>query len=100
MAKAKYVLAVDQGTTGTHASILDDKLRVVGSAYREFSQHFPKPSWVEHDLEEIWASVEVCIRGALKDAGLSGKDLSAVGITNQRETTGLWMRDEIGRAHV
>ncbi|ATB29071.1 glycerol kinase GlpK [Melittangium boletus] len=93
MAKAKYVLAVDQGTTGTHVSILDDKLRVVGDAYREFTQHFPKPSWVEHDLEEIWASVETCIRAALKDAGLTGKDLSAVGITNQRETTGLWLRE-------
>ena len=93
MAKAKHVLAVDQGTTGTHVSILDDKLRVVGSAYREFTQHFPKPSWVEHDLEEIWASVEFCIRRALKDAGLAGKDISAVGITNQRETTGLWLRE-------
>jgi glycerol kinase len=93
MAKSKYVLAVDQGTTGTHVSILDDKLRVVGSSYREFTQHFPKPSWVEHDLEEIWATVELCIRRALKDAGLEGKDISAVGITNQRETSGLWMRE-------
>lgn len=93
MAKAKYVLAVDQGTTGTHVSILDDKLRVVGSSYREFTQHFPKPSWVEHDLEEIWATVELCIRRALKDAGLAGKDISAVGITNQRETAGLWLRE-------
>ncbi len=93
MAKAKYVLAVDQGTTGTHVSILDDKLRVVGDAYREFTQHFPKPSWVEHDLEEIWTTVEACIRTALKQAGLVGKDLAAVGITNQRETTGLWMRE-------
>ena len=93
MAKAKYVLAVDQGTTGTHVSILDDKLRVVGSSYREFTQHFPKPSWVEHDLEEIWATVEFCIRRALKDAGLAGKDIAALGITNQRETSGLWMRE-------
>ncbi|HEX8536497.1 MAG TPA: glycerol kinase GlpK [Cystobacter sp.] len=92
MAKAKYVLAVDQGTTGTHVSILDDRLRVVGSAYREFPQHFPKPSWVEHDLEEIWATVEQCIRSALKDADLSAKQLAAVGITNQRETSGLWER--------
>ncbi|PTL83014.1 glycerol kinase GlpK [Vitiosangium sp. GDMCC 1.1324] len=93
MAKAKYVLAVDQGTTGTHVSILDDKLRVVGRSYREFTQYFPKPSWVEHDLDEIWASVEQCIRLALKDAGLAGKDISAVGITNQRETSGLWLRE-------
>ena len=93
MAKAKYVLAVDQGTTGTHVSILDDKLRVVGRSYREFTQYFPKPGWVEHDLEEIWTSVEQCIRLALKDAGLEGKNISAVGITNQRETSGLWLRD-------
>jgi glycerol kinase len=65
----------------------------VGSAYREFTQHFPKPSWVEHDLEEIWASSEYCIRQALKDAGLKGQAISAVGITNQRETTGLWQRE-------
>jgi glycerol kinase len=93
MAKAKYVLAVDQGTTGTHVSILDEKLRVVGGSYREFTQHFPKPGWVEHDLEEIWASVEVCIRKALKDAGLEGKAISAIGMTNQRETSGLWSRE-------
>jgi glycerol kinase len=103
MAKAKYVLAVDQGTTGTHVSILDTTLRVVGSSYREFTQHFPKPSWVEHDLEEIWASVEHCIRQALRDAKLTGKQISAVGITNQRETAGLWMREggqPLGRAIV
>lgn len=92
MAKARYVLALDQGTTGTHVSILDTKLQVVGKAYREFTQHFPKPSWVEHDLDEIWASSEWCIARALKDAGLTGKDIAAVGITNQRETTGLWLR--------
>ncbi len=93
MAKARYVLALDQGTTGTHVSILDKKLQVVGKAYREFTQHFPKPSWVEHDLDEIWASSEWCISRALKSAGLDGSDIAAVGITNQRETTGLWLRD-------
>ena len=93
MAKARYVLALDQGTTGTHVSILDKKLQVVGKAYREFTQHFPKPSWVEHDLDEIWTSAEWCISRALKSAGLVGSDIAAVGITNQRETTGLWLRD-------
>jgi glycerol kinase len=92
MAKAKHVLALDQGTTGTHVTILDSRLQVAGRAYREFTQHFPKPSWVEHDLEEIWASSEYCIARALKDAGLKGADIAAVGITNQRETTGLWHR--------
>ncbi|MFY2563441.1 glycerol kinase GlpK [Corallococcus terminator] len=93
MPKAKYVLALDQGTTGTHVSILDSKLKVVGRSYKEFTQHFPKPSWVEHDLDEIWTTSEWCISRALKDAGLVGRDISAVGITNQRETTGLWARD-------
>lgn len=93
MAKAKHVLAVDQGTTGTHVTILDSRLRTVGTAYREFTQHFPKPSWVEHDLEEIWSSVEHCIRQALRSADLSGRDIAAVGLTNQRETTGLWLRE-------
>ncbi|RKH37716.1 glycerol kinase GlpK [Corallococcus sicarius] len=103
MAKAKYVLALDQGTTGTHVSILDTRLQVVGSSYKELTQHFPKPSWVEHDLKEIWASSEWCIARALKDAGLTGKDIAVVGITNQRETTGLWARDggePLGRAIV
>jgi len=103
MAKAKHVLAIDQGTTGTHVTILDARLQVAGRAYREFTQHFPKPSWVEHDLEEIWASSEFCIARALKDAGLKGGDIAAVGITNQRETTGLWHRGTgkpLGRAIV
>jgi glycerol kinase len=103
MAKAKHVLAIDQGTTGTHVTILDARLQVAGRAYREFTQHFPKPSWVEHDLEEIWASSEFCIARALRDAGLKGKDIAAVGITNQRETTGLWHRGTgkpLGRAIV
>ncbi len=86
------MLSIDQGTTGTHVSVVDAKVRVVGKAYREFTQHFPKPGWVEHDLLEIWQSVELCIGKALRDAGISGRDLAAIGITNQRETTGLWTR--------
>ncbi|MBX5481269.1 MAG: glycerol kinase GlpK [Myxococcaceae bacterium] len=94
MAKTtQYVLAIDQGTTGTHVTILDSKLKVVGKAYREFRQIFPKPGWVEHDLDEIWSSVEATVAKALRDAGLRGRDISAIGITNQRETTGLWERD-------
>ena len=92
MAKQRYVLAIDQGTTGTHVSIVDQRLKVVGKSYREFRQFFPKPGWVEHDLNEIWASVELCIAQALRAAGIKGKDITAIGITNQRETTGLWQR--------
>ncbi len=92
MAKTRYVLAIDQGTTGTHVSVVDSSVKVVGKGYREFRQIFPKPGWVEHSLDEIWTSVEKCIALALKDARLTGRDISAIGITNQRETTGLWTR--------
>jgi glycerol kinase len=92
MAKPRFVLSIDQGTTGTHVFVLNGKLQVVGKGYREFRQHYPKPGWVEHDLMEIWNSVEACIAQALKAAKLKGKDIAAIGITNQRETTGLWDR--------
>jgi glycerol kinase len=97
MARRKFVLSIDQGTTGNHVMILDDKLKVVGDAYREFPQHFPKPGWVEHDLDQIWTGVEACIKTALRGAGLKGKDIAAIGITNQRETTCVWDR-ESGKA--
>src|SRR4051812_15570889 len=92
MPKRRHILAIDQGTTGTHVTILSDKLDVVGHAYQEFRQYFPQPGWVEHDLTEIWSSVESCIHKGLRQAGLTGKDIAAIGITNQRETTGLWHR--------
>lgn len=92
MPKPRYVLSIDQGTTGTRVSIIDGRLQVIGMAYRELRQHFPKPGWVEHDLNEIWASVRDCIAKALRGAGISGKEVAAIGITNQRETTGLWVR--------
>jgi glycerol kinase len=79
------ILALDQGTTGTTCLALDDDLRVVGRGYRELPQHFPRPGWVEHDPDEIWASV----RGAAHDAG---GEPDVVAITNQRETTLLWDR--------
>jgi glycerol kinase len=99
MAKRRYILAVDQGTTGTHVTVLDDRLKVSGQAYREFPQHFPQPGWVEHDLDAIWHSVERCIAKGLKDAGIDATWVSAIGITNQRETTGLWRRDNSKPVH-
>ncbi len=92
MAKQRYVLAVDQGTTSTRATVMDSKLRVLGRGQREFTQYFPKPGQVEHDLKEIWQSTEWCIAKALRSAGIAGHDLAAIGITNQRETTGVWSR--------
>src|SRR5277367_4475599 len=99
MAKRRYILAVDQGTTGTHVTVLDDRLKVSGQAYREFPQVFPQPGWVEHDLDAIWHSVERCIAKGLKDAGIDPAWVSAVGITNQRETTGLWRKENSKPLH-
>ena len=99
MAKRRYILAVDQGTTGTHVTVLDDRLKISGQAYREFPQIFPQPGWVEHDLDAIWHSVERCIAKGLKDAGIDPAWVSAIGITNQRETTGLWRRDNSKPIH-
>jgi glycerol kinase len=91
--KQKYVLAIDQGTTGTHALVIDAKLRVAGTAYAELRQFFPKPGWVEHDLNEIWRSVLDCVQRALRNARIPATAIEAIGITNQRETTGLWSKD-------
>jgi glycerol kinase len=92
MGQQRYVLSVDQGTTSTRATVLDRKLRVLGVGQKEFTQHFPKPGHVEHDLDEIWATTEWCIAKALRAAKVKGTDIAAIGITNQRETTGLWDR--------
>jgi glycerol kinase len=91
------ILAIDQGTTGTTCLVVDDALSVLGRAYRELPQYFPRPGWVEHDPEEIWQSVLAAAAAALDDAGAGAADLDAIGITNQRETTLLWDR-ATGRA--
>lgn len=94
---ATHILAIDQGTTGTTCLILAldaHRPRIVGRGYAEFTQHFPQPGWVEHDLEEIWQSTREAITAALRAAALDGRAISAIGITNQRETTGVW--DEHG----
>ena len=89
---SKYVLAIDQGTTGSTALILDQRLSVKAKANVEFRQIFPRPGWVEHDLEDIWTSTQKAIATALREASIKGSELSAIGITNQRETTLLWDR--------
>jgi glycerol kinase len=97
------LLAIDQGTTGTTCLVVDDELRGAGRGYREIRQHFPQPGWVEHDPDEIWESVLAATRDALADAGVTTSDLSAIGITNQRETTIVWDRRSgrpLGRAIV
>ncbi|MDQ3032704.1 MAG: glycerol kinase GlpK [Myxococcota bacterium] len=88
----RHLLAIDQGTTGTTALVLDTDAKVRGRATREFAQHYPKPGHVEHDAEEIWASVVEAIAGAYASSGIDPKDCLGIGITNQRETTMLWDR--------
>ncbi len=83
-------MAIDQGTTSSRAIIYDSCGTPVSSAQREFTQHFPKPGWVEHDPDEIWASVKAVIRESLQNAGISASTIAAIGITNQRETSILW----------
>src|SRR2546425_3452074 len=87
-----YVVAVDQGTTGSTVLVLDRLGRVVGRAYSEFTQHYPRPGWVEHDAEEIWQVTLRVLRQACRRAGARGRDIRALASTNQRETTVLWSR--------
>jgi glycerol kinase len=87
-----HVLAIDQGTTGTTVMVFDAVGRVRGRGYSEFRQHYPRPGWVEHDPEEIWRVTQRVIAAALRAARLKPKDIAAIGITNQRETTVLWDR--------
>ena len=86
------VLALDQGTTGNTALVVARDGSVIGRAYSEIGQHYPEPGWVEHDAEEIWRSSLETLAAALADAGLTGRDVAAIGLTNQRETTVVWDR--------
>ncbi len=89
---SRAVLAIDQGTTGTTALVIGHDCSVLGRAYSEFTQYYPKPGWVEHDAEEIWkVSLDVASR-AVAAADIEGAELAAIGLTNQRETTVVWDR--------
>ncbi|MDA0713131.1 MAG: glycerol kinase GlpK [bacterium] len=88
----KFILAIDQGTTGTTALIIDDKMQILAKTNVEFKQHFPKPGWVEHEPAEIWESVKIATEQTVKKANIAAKDICALGITNQRETTCLFDR--------
>ena len=89
---AGYILAIDQGTTGSTVLIFDHDGQIRGRAYSEFTQHYPKPGWVEHDAEEVWRVTIKVIAEALRAADVRASDLRAIGITNQRETVVLWDR--------
>src|SRR5215472_7693620 len=92
MARAQHLLALDQGTTSTRAIIFDAKGVPRGAAQQELRQIFPRPGWVEHDPEEIWQATVATARRALAAAKLTARDIAAIGIANQRETSVVWDR--------
>ncbi len=88
----KYLLAIDQGTTSSRTILFDLEGRLVSVDQREFPQYYPHPGWVEHEPEEIWQSQLGTIREVLARSSVSPKEVAAIGITNQRETTLVWER--------
>lgn len=93
MSGSRYILALDQGTTSSRAIVFDRSGQKLALAQKEFPQSYPRPGWVEHDPQEIWASQSATAAEALSKAGLTARDIAAIGITNQRETVVLWERD-------
>jgi glycerol kinase len=89
---ADFVLAIDQGTTGSTALLIDKQVRVVASCNVEFPNHYPEPGHVEHDVNEIWTSIREAVTQALHQAGVDGSQIKAIGVTNQRETSLFWSR--------
>ncbi|MDD2842809.1 MAG: glycerol kinase GlpK [Tolumonas sp.] len=90
MKQARYIVALDQGTTSSRAIIFDHDARIVAVSQREFTQHYPQPGWVEHDPMEIWATQSSTLTEALAKSGIHNDEIAAIGITNQRETTVVW----------
>ena len=86
----KDVMALDAGTTSNRAIIFDEESRIVSVSQKEFTQYFPQPGWVEHDANEILHTMVEVMKGALEQSGLTAADISAIGITNQRETAVVW----------
>ncbi len=87
-----HVLALDQGTTSSRAIVFDRRGRARGTAQQEFAQHFPSPGWVEHEPGDLWESTRRTALAALAEANLTARDIAALGLTNQRETTLIWER--------
>ena len=85
-----HILAIDQGTTSSRAILFDEDMRIVATAQEEFPQHFPQSGWVAHDANDLWSSTAGTCRAVIEKAGLTGADVAAIGITNQRETTVVW----------
>lgn len=89
---SSYVLAIDQGTTSSRAIVFRADISIAAQAQQEFPQHFPASGWVEHEPDDIWNSTLATCREAMQKAGVSARDIAAIGITNQRETTVVWDR--------
>lgn len=92
MSNKKYILALDQGTTSSRAILFDSNAQIIGVAQKEFTQIFPQPGWVEHDPLEIWDTQLLVAQQVLKENNITANEISAIGITNQRETTVVWNR--------
>lgn len=86
----KYILALDQGTTSSRAILFDEYAQIVAMEQKEFTQYYPQAGWVEHDPMEIWNTQISCARACLTKAGIQASQVSAIGVTNQRETTVIW----------
>ena len=100
---ATHILSIDQGTTSTRAILFDAHMEVIGTAQQEFSQHFPKSGWVEHDAQDLWQTTLQTCRDVIAKTGINATDIAAIGITNQRETTLVWDSETgktLGRAIV
>ncbi len=89
---SRFVMAIDQGTTGSTVMVFDRRGRVRSRVYSEFTQHYPRPAWVEHDAEQIWKVTRGLLARACRKADIKPSSLAAIGITNQRETTVVWDR--------
>ena len=87
---AKYVMALDAGTTSNRCILFNEKGEMCSVAQKEFTQYYPQPGWVEHDASEIWQTQLSVAREAMKKIGATYQDIAAIGITNQRETTIVW----------
>src|SRR6056297_1019094 len=85
-----HILAIDQGTTSSRAILFDRNMAIVASAQEEFPQHYPDSGWVEHDPADLWSTTAGTCRAGIERAGLSVTDVTAIGITNQRETSLVW----------
>ena len=89
---AKYIMALDAGTTSNRCILFNEKGEMCSVAQKEFTQHYPHPGWVEHDPNEIWTTQYLVAQEAMIRAGATAEDIAAIGITNQRETTIVWDR--------